>query len=120
MKANFMGLVSLIVLSACSSLQDKPIVDLKGVNLSQYNADLAECEVYADGVSVTNKTAEGAVAGTLIGGVVGATAGGTSRAKRGAGTGAAIGGARGAIGAFNDKERIVRTCLRGRGYRVLL
>jgi len=120
MKTIFIIVVSLIGLSSCGSLQDRPIVDLKGVNLAQYNADLAECEVYAQDVSVMNKTAEGAVAGAVIGGVLGAATGGTSRAKRGAGAGATIGGARGAIGAINDKERIVRNCLRGRGYKVLI
>ena len=40
-------------------------------------------------------------------------------AERGAGVGAVTGGVRGAREGVRETERVVKQCLRGRGYRVL-
>jgi Glycine-zipper domain len=124
--------------AACSS---DPIVDMKGVDEERYEQDLAECRQYADQVDVARSAGGGALLGAAGGAAVGAVVGAiTGRPGTGAavgavvgaitgrpGTGAAVGGgaggtsglfAGGASGA-NKKERIVRNCLRGRGYSVL-
>lgn len=109
----------LLSLAACGSLRDEPIVDTRGVNPGQYQADLADCEAYADQVRAGRKVVGGAAAGAVFGGVIGAVAGNSRTAERAAGVGAVVGGARGAGDTARERERVVRRCLSGRGYRVL-
>src|SRR5512132_1083790 len=90
--------------AACSS---DPIVDMKGVDQERYSQDLAECRQYADQVHVARSAGGGALLGAAGGAAVGGGAGGTS--------GLFAGGASGA----NKEQRVVRNCLRGRGYHVL-
>ena len=52
-------------------------------------------------------------------GAIGAITGNSSSAARGAGVGAVSGGAKGASQGEQDEVRVVKNCLRGRGYRVL-
>ena len=103
----------------CRATDDRPIVDMQGVSVAQYNTDLADCQAYADGVQAGRQVARGAVGGAVIGGAVGAVVGNSDTAQRTAGAGAILGGARGARGALSERERVVRNCLIGRGYRVL-
>jgi len=99
---------------------DEPIIDRKGVDMSRYYADKAECEVYADEVRTGEKVARGAVGGAVVGGAIGAIVNrGPDSAERGAGVGAVTGGVRGAQEGVYETERVVKQCLRGRGYRVL-
>lgn len=107
--------------ATCSS---GPIVDMKGVDQERYERDLAECRQYADQVDVARSAGGGALLGAAGGAAVGAVVGAITGSP---GTGAAVGGgaggtsglfAGGASGA-NKKERVVRNCLRGRGYSVL-
>lgn len=115
--------IALSVLAACKSVEDltgnNPIIDTKGVNVAQYNQDLAECQVYADEVQVAQKAAAGVVAGAAVGSVFGAVLGNSNTAKRGAGVGAVGGGARGVGEGIREREHVVKSCLVGRGYRVL-
>jgi outer membrane lipoprotein SlyB len=107
--------------AACSS---DPIVDMKGVDQERYQQDLAECRQYADQVDIARSAGGGALLGAAGGAAVGAVVGAITGSP---GTGAAVGGgAGGTSGLFaggvsgaNKKERIVRNCLRGRGYSVL-
>ena len=67
--------------TACTSSRpfvDEPIIDRKGVDMSRYYADKAECEVYANEVRTGEKVARGAVGGAVVGGaiVVGVVSGG--------------------------------------------
>lgn len=110
---------SVLTLAACGSLRDEPIIDTRGVNLSQYEDDLADCETFADQVRGGQKIVGGAAAGAVFGGVIGAVAGNRRSAERAAGVGAVVGGARGAGDTARDREQVVRRCLIGRGYRVL-
>ena len=107
--------------AGCSSTPGKPIVDMKGVNRYQYEQDLAECSEYADEVNVAGKTAGGAAAGAAVGAAVGAIWDGYrgNSPERGAATGAVVGGAGGAGSGLNERSQVVKSCLRGRGYRVL-
>lgn len=109
-------LASALLLAACSGASG-PIIDTKGVDMSRYHQDLAECESYASQVSTGQAVAKGSAGGAATGAAIGAITGGN--AKRGAGIGAVTGGARSAQIADQEKATVVRNCLRGRGYRVL-
>ena len=99
---------------------DEPIIDRKGVDMSRYYADKAECKVYANEVRTGEKVARGAIGGAVFGGAIGAIVNrGGNSAERGAGVGAVTGGVRGAQEGVRETERVVKQCLRGRGYKVL-
>ncbi|HEX4881005.1 MAG TPA: glycine zipper family protein [Porticoccaceae bacterium] len=99
--------------------EDRVIVDMQGVDRYAYRQDLADCEAYADEVRVGRRAAGGAVAGAVIGGAVGAIAGDHHTAERAAGVGGVVGGAKGVGSGLRERDRVVKNCLRGRGYRVL-
>lgn len=99
---------------------DEPIIDRKGVDMSRYYGDKAECEVYANEVRRGEKIVRSAVGGAVVGGAIGAIVSrGSNAAERGAGVGAVSGGVRGAQEGIRETEQIVKQCLRGRGYNVL-
>ena len=110
-------------LAGCASNRsfiDEPIIDRKGVDMSRYYVDKEECETYANEVRTGEKVARGAVGGAVVGGAIGAIVNrGPDSAERGAGVGAVTGGVRGAQEGVRESERVVKQCLRGRGYRVL-
>ncbi|MCI5106148.1 MAG: glycine zipper domain-containing protein [Pseudomonadales bacterium] len=106
-------------LTACQGLQDDPIIDPRGVNMTQYQRDLAACRAIAGQVEVGQDTAAGAVAGAVAGAAIGAIVGDSDTAQGGAGVGAVLGGSRAAMRSLREQERVVRRCLNGRGYRVL-
>jgi len=101
---------------ACSS-HPEPIVDTKGVDMTQYQTDLAECQSYAEQIDPATGVAKGAAGGAATGGAIGAISGGDF--GKGAGIGAVLGVAKSGVRASDDKEGVVKTCLRGRGYKVL-
>jgi outer membrane lipoprotein SlyB len=109
--------------SGCASNRpfvDEPIIDRKGVDMSRYYVDKAECEAYANEVRTAEKVVRGVLGGAVVGGAVGAILNrGPDSAERGAGVGAASGGVRGGQEGVRETERVVKQCLRGRGYRVL-
>jgi outer membrane lipoprotein SlyB len=113
--------LALLTLSGCAGSVNKPIVDMKGVNPYQYEQDLAECSGYGDEVAVGQKAVTGAAAGAAVGVALGAIWDGYrgSSPARGAGTGAVLGGAGGATKGVTEQSRVVKNCLRGRGYAVL-
>lgn len=107
--------IAAAVLSGCAA-HPGPIVDMKGVSQADYERDLAECERYAAQINPAAGVARGAAAGAAVGAAAGAVVGNPGR---GAGLGAVSGGAESAR--LNDRERrrVVKNCMRGRGYRVL-
>jgi len=115
------AMVALALMAGCAAQQpgSAPIVDMKGVDPAQYQMDLADCQQYASQVAVGRDVATGAVVGAAIGGLAGAAAKDSDTAKRAAGVGAVVGGAHGALGGMEERDRVVRTCLRNRGYSVL-
>ena len=119
MKHPLIVVVALAALLAACTTTDEIIIDEKGVNLAAYEEDLAECRTYSEQVKKGEKTARGAASGAVIGGAIGAIGGNSSSAARGAGVGAVSGGAKGASDGEQDEVRVVKNCLRGRGYRVL-
>ena len=116
-----LGLLLGLLMGCSSNKAGAPIVDMKGVSQAQYQEDLSECSEFADEVAVGQKTATGAVTGAAVGAAVGAIWDGHrgSSAARGAGTGAVLGGAGGAADGVSERRRVVKNCLRHRGYAVL-
>lgn len=115
--------ILLIFPGACASVDtfvgNDPIVDTKGLDLALYDTDLLECKDYADQVNVAGKVATGTVAGAVVGGAVGSVWGGSRDVKRGAEAGAVTGAVGGVGSGLNERKRVVRNCLSGRGYLVL-
>ena len=107
------SLLGITVAAACAS-SSKPVIDPAGVDMEQYNVDLAECEQIAD--QVEQKAGEGAAGGAVVGGLIGAITGNTAR---GAGVGAVAGGAKGVGSTNKERSRVVKNCLRNRGYQIL-
>ncbi len=112
-----MAIVALVLagLAGCAA-HPEPIVDTKGVNMSAYETDLEECSVYADQIQTEKGVAKGAAGGAVVGAATGAISG---NAADGAGYGAIWGATRSGLDADETKQRVVKQCLRGRGYRVL-
>jgi outer membrane lipoprotein SlyB len=111
-----MLLLFLLVLAGCAH---NPIVDMQGVNRRQYRQDLTECRQYAEQVNVAGETATHGAAGAAVGAALGAIVGDHRTAQKIGGVGAVTGATRGAKKARHRKERVMRNCLRGRGYKVL-
>jgi uncharacterized protein YcfJ len=108
-----------LMLAGCTTTKEI-IIDEKGVDMAAYRQDLAECRVYAEQVRKGEKVAKGTASGAVIGGAIGAITGGSrDSAARGAGVGAVSGAARGASRGEQEEVRVVKQCLRGRGYKVL-
>lgn len=109
----------LCVLAVAGCARDKVIVDKQGVDMARYEQDKAECETYAEEVSTGKKAAGSAVGGAVIGAAIGAILGNSGTVGRLAGVGGVVGGAKGAAKGENEKDQVLRNCLRGRGYKVL-
>ena len=112
-------LIAVFGVLALMGCGNKVIVDPQGLDQASYERDLAECETYADEVSTGQKAGAGAVIGAAIGAAIGAILGNTSAVARSAGVGAVVGGAQGTAKGENEKDQVLRNCLRGRGYKVL-
>ncbi len=108
---------ALLTLGACAS--NAPIVDMRGVDPVRYEQDLADCQGYAEQVAVGGKAATGAAVGAVVGAAVGAAVGNSRTVERAAGGGAVVGAAKGTGRGLNERQRVVRNCLRNRGYAVL-
>lgn len=130
MKSRLMAVVGFgtVVLFGCAAQQEQVpgagglTIDPEGVNMRQYQLDLADCKGLASGAGsdTGRRTAARAGGGALVGGALGAIVGDSSRAAlAGAGAGALLGGLSGVGSAHSEQGQIVRNCLRGRGYRVL-
>jgi len=114
-------LLASALLSGCASKRSlsEPIVDLRGTDQLTYTRDLTECREFAKQVPVGTKAGSGAAAGAVLGGLIGAAVGDSGTAARVAGAGAVNGGARGGYSGYQERARIVKSCLRQRGYAVL-
>lgn len=116
--------VFILLLSGCASFRSVQtggniIVDTKNVDMGAYYQDLHECRNYAAQVNVGEKVVTRTVAGAVIGGAIGAIVGDSDSAKRAAGAGGLLGAVKGTSEGYREKQRVVRNCLRGRGYQVL-
>lgn len=113
--------VALLVASLGTACSSRPgadiIIDPAYVDRAQYEQDLAECERLSG--QVRQKAGKGAARGALVGGLMGAIWGGDRSVERGAGVGAVSGAAKGAAATEREQKRVVKNCLRHRGYTVL-
>ena len=104
--------------AGCAAHPD-PIIDMKGVDLDQYDEDWAECESYTEEVLVAKGVTKGAGLGAVVGAATGAIGGNSTDMAEGAGVGALYGGTRSGLDADEMKQTVFKRCMRGRGYRVL-
>ena len=104
--------------AGCAAHPD-PIIDMKGVDLDQYDEDWAECESYTEEVLVARGVSKGAGLGAVVGAAAGAIGGNSSDVAESAGVGALYGGTRSGLDADEMKQDVFKRCMRGRGYRVL-
>ena len=111
-------LLAATLVAACTTT-DEIIIDKKGVNMARYEEDLADCQQYSEEVRTGEKAARGTASGAVTGGLIGAAVGNSRDVQRGAGAGAVVGGSRGIRRGAEEEVRVVKQCLRGRGYRVL-
>lgn len=111
--------LALVLLVAGCASSNRVIVDTQGVNQAQYQKDLADCHRIADQVNTGRDAGEGAVGGAVIGGLLGAILGNAHSAAVGAGAGAVVGGAGKAGDAQQEKKKVLKNCMRERGYKVL-
>ena len=119
----FSLLLCMFMFTSCASVEDltgnNPIIDTQGVSLALYDADLAQCKIYANEVAIAQKASASAVSGAVVGGIFGAIVGNSGTAQKGAGIGAVGGGARGVGEGIREKKHVIKRCLIGRGYLVL-
>jgi uncharacterized protein YcfJ len=104
-------------LTACAGY--RPVVDMQGVDTARYEADLRECQQYAQQRDPATQAAAGAVVGALLGVALAAAMGSNYSRNTGAAIGAVSGGASGSAHGAESQIQIVRNCMAGRGYRVL-
>lgn len=110
-------LASVIGLAGCAGRRADVVIDPAGVDMERYRQDLTQCEEIAK--QVRHKAGGGAAGGAVVGGAVGGIVGGGDSAVKGAGVGAVVGGARGARATREEKQLVIKNCLRERGYKVL-
>ena len=114
-------LAASIALASCATAPSyRPVVDTQGVDLNRYEQDLSDCKSYAAQVDPARRATGGAIVGALFGAALGGAIGGRDFAGTGARIGAVEGVGVGAASGVVDQHTIVRNCLTGRGYRVLL
>jgi outer membrane lipoprotein SlyB len=102
-------------LAGCSAHPD-PIIDTKGVDMEVYTMDWDECEVYTEEILI----AAGIIKGTAAGGAVGAIDGAIwGDVQTGAARGALWGGTISGLDADQERQKVFKNCMRGRGYKVL-
>lgn len=109
-------ILSIFTLTGCAR-HSKMIIDPQGVDMNAYHADLADCQHLAD--QVESKIAEGAIGGAAIGALFGAIVGGHRTARTTGSLGALSGGLGGAGEEHYQREKVLRNCLRNRGYDIL-
>jgi hypothetical protein len=109
--------IGILVTAGCGARRGGVVIDPAGVDMGQYHQDLGECQEISK--QVDGKAVGGAVGGAVVGGAVGGIVGDSNTAKKGAGAGAVFGVARGARATRQERQTVVKNCLRNRGYAVL-
>ena len=102
-----------------SDRNDIAIIDTRGVDESVFKKDYSECSEFAKNIDLTERTLkQGAVAGAT-GAAVGAIIGGEEAAKKIGGSAAVLNAVEANLDGRNEQAKIIKNCLRGRGYKVL-
>ncbi len=110
------AIATLMILATGCAAHPDPIIDTKGVDPDALAQDWQECEAYTEQIHVSKGVAKGSATGAVVGAVGGAIDG---EAGKGAGYGALYGGTRSGLDADEEKQRVFKRCMRGRGYKVL-
>lgn len=118
------ALVATLCVAACAGADYRPVVDMRGHTEAGYDRDLAQCQQTARSVRNDSSEAEDAGIGALAGGAGGAVLGAIGgNPLLGAGVGVLAGAV--GTGGYEEvktekrEERVVRNCMRGRGYSIL-
>ena len=102
-----------------SDRNDIAIIDTRGVDESVFKKDYSECSDFAKNIDLSERTLkQGAVAGAT-GAAVGAIIGGEEAAKKIGGSAAVLNAVEANLDGRNEQAKIIKNCLRGRGYKVL-
>ena len=102
-----------------SDRNDIAIIDTRGVDESIFKKDYSECSDFAKNIDLTERTLkQGAVAGAA-GAAVGAIIGGEEAAKKIGGSAAVLNAVEANLDGRKERAKIIKNCLRGRGYKVL-
>jgi outer membrane lipoprotein SlyB len=115
-------LLAAALVGGCAS---KPLIDPKASTTpANYHLDEMECERISEGVSYGAEMAKSAALNGFISMLMGAAlAKGTITPQTGAAagliSGTAVGAGTGAYNTFDRRQKIVRKCLEGRGYKIL-
>jgi uncharacterized protein YcfJ len=113
-------MLATLTLTACqSNPAERVIIDPKGVDQAAYQQDLAECDALSQQARPGRSGLRGALGGAVIGGALGGVMGDSRTAAQMGGAGAVVGGASQAGEGYSERERVLRNCISGRGYRVL-
>ena len=113
-----MSTVLTLFLAGCAN--NRIVIDKKNTDMAAYDRDLVECRSYAEETGgVGAGAAKGAIGGAIVGGAIGAVLGNRRTAEKLGGAAAVSGAVHGAANSKAEKLRIVKTCLAGRGYKVL-
>ena len=116
--------LSMFFLASCvsndlSERNDIAIIDTRGVDMDVYRNDLIECASFSENIDVTERTIEESALSGVTGAAVGAIIGGKEGAKKIGGSAGILGAVEGNIEARYEQSKIIKNCLRGRGYKVL-
>lgn len=109
-------IISLITVTGCAR-RAQIIIDPNGIDMGRYQQDLAECQNLAR--QVESKVGEGIVGGAIVGAIAGSIIGGSRTTDKMAKLGALSGGLKGGAGTRYERVKVVKNCLRNRGYQVL-
>ncbi len=110
-------LFGMMLVGGCAADPNKPIIDPEGVDMAQFEADRAKCEEVA--LQVEQKAGSEAVTGAIVLGLIGAIFGDSDTVKKSAAAGFVGGGAEGLEKTELERAKVVKNCLRSRGYEVL-
>jgi hypothetical protein len=104
--------MALLGCAAQPEAQYRPIVDMKGRDVAQYEQSLRDCQSYSAQAAGAGEQATASAAGAVAAG------GGYSR-NRSTLVGGLLGGVSGAAKGETDQRNVIRICLANRGYSVL-
>tara|TARA_Y100000994_G_C15572923_1_gene393223 strand:+ start:227 stop:607 length:381 start_codon:yes stop_codon:yes gene_type:complete len=111
-------------LASCASndfpeKSDVAVIDTRGVDMDVYRADFLDCSSFSKNIDITGRTIEEAALGLGAGAAVGAIIGGKESAKKIGGTAGVLSAVEANVEARYEQSKIIKNCLRGRGYKVL-
>ena len=110
-------IVGMLTLNGCAARNAKIVVDPQGVEMGKYQADLTQCWQLA--MQVNSKVGKGLVGGAVVGAIAGDIVGNSDKTRKGAKLGALGGAIRAGAATKRERVRVVKNCLRNRGYTVL-